>query len=387
MREVLARLQDGATGLVREERESIAALAWGAYTVTLDVEGLVHQFPWLTLDMARQVVTLARRVQHHTCGKYCLNEDQEAQQCSLYFPRLPSYLTQLGLPPNIPIQKEREAFLKPLETLHGRVQEQLRTLNRTGGLVTTSVSTLLRSVDQSFPQYTEDGGLTWAGLTVPPGPELAYLLEKCREVQGLNEEEVLMVTCWQWSLSYRRYARVILARRLAEVYTASYSPAILLSTRTNHEVELIASTPGRVYKYVTKGGMASSRRGIGAAVSELRRRGEEQRATEIEVMASNFDVRLVSLTEAIYRMTPSLSLSQSNVGLTHVAVEGTSDQEEDEEDGKVIMGEEDSSQEDTSQEDMRVQDMDYAWRFGFIAHNLLLTIHNFQLIANEILLL
>ena len=370
VREVLARLQDGDTTLAREEQESVAALAWGAYTVTMDSEGLVHQFPWLTPEMAGQVVVLAKRVQQHTCGEHCQSEDQEAQQCKLYFPRLPSFLTQLALPPNFTKQKDRDAFLKPLEAVQGKVQQQLRELQRAGQLSTTSVSSLLHSVDQSSPKYNDNGGLSWAGLTVPPGPQLSYLLERCREVQELEEEEVLRAVCWQWCLTYRRYARVILARRLVEVYTASYSPAILLTTRTNHEVELITSTPGKVFNYITKGGLASSRWGIGAAVAELRSRGEEQRATEVEVMASSFKVRLVSLTEAIYRMTPSLSFSHSNVGLTHVVMEGRSEQEGDYEEEKEMdnLGEEDSDHGDSSHEDIGLQDEDYVYRFSKITH-------------------
>ena len=356
LRDVLAKLHEGTSQLTWEEQESVASLAWSAYTVTLDEEGLVHQFSWLTSELAREAVSLARRLQEHTCNDLCSTHAMEGQKCKLYFPRLPSYLTQLAMPPDIKRRKDREDFLAPCEALQGKVQEVLRDLRRSGQLGTTSLDSLLRTVDPDLPQYNEDGDLSWSGIIVPRGPDLNLLLERCGEMLGLGlgQEEVLRAACWQWCLRFRHFARVILARRVGESYMASYSPAILLTAKTNHEVELITSTPNKVFNYVTKGGVASSKEGVGLAVRELRRRGEEERATELESMFANFDVRLVSTTEAIYRIAPGLSLAASNVGIVYRQFE-----DKNTVNSTVVDDEED---EDHYENDGGVVDKDYSWR-------------------------
>lgn len=87
-----------------------------------------------------------------------------------------------------------------LESLQCRVQEVLRELQRTNQLATTTLASLLYTVDSSPPHQTQDSGLSRGGVIVTPGPDLTYILERLHGLPGLGEEEVLRAACWHWSL-------------------------------------------------------------------------------------------------------------------------------------------------------------------------------------------
>ena len=365
VREVLTRLQDGDASLVREDLEELVDLAAAAYTVTLDEETLQLSFLWLNAEQAREAVRVAKKVQEHTCGKICGKMAPEGQNCSLFFPRLPSFFTLVSRLPNLGRTQDRQAFLRPIEVVQFKVQVRLRELRRTGQLATTSLSFLLASVDPSPPQQLEGGGLSWCGLSVPAGEELDYMLARCSRVAGLGEQEVRRAACWQWCLLYRQYPRVILARRVVEAYMANYSPAMLLTLQANHEVELVASSPSKLFSYIAKGGSASSAENIRRGIDELKERGEEVRAAELEELVRRYKLRQASLTEAIYVLTPGLSLSNSNVGIIFKSLKKmeecpTEDDDREEDDEEAGWEEEVAEKEDNnfSEDDETIGDED-----------------------------
>ena len=94
---------------------------------------------------------------------------------------------------------------------------------------------------------------------------------------------------------------------------ASYNPWILLATNFNHEVDLLAATPGKVVAYMTKGSRQES---LARAAEELRRRGRRgdmaaARRLESAVAAGH---REVSATEACFRLDSRLPFSSSTWG-------------------------------------------------------------------------
>lgn len=344
---VLGRLQSGDNTLTREELDGVAVLAKSSYTVTLSETKLQEQFSWLRPGQPREVVDLARNVQTHNCTKDCRPGDQ--RRCSKSFPRPPSILTMVSRLPNLPTQEDRSLFLAPLEDLQIQVELKLCELKEAGQLGVFLMKDILYFVDSSPPLRAQDGSLSWGGMTAFPGPDLAFLLARCLEVPGLTREEVERMTCWHYSLLFRTYPRVVSSREVAEVFTVNYSPAILLCTQGNHEVEVITSTPSRVVSYVTKGGGAASKKVVNMAVRELQGRGEEEMATRLKKMVEEEKMRVVSLTEAIYSLTPSLSLSSSNIGRRFVWVGERGDQDVD-------------GDEEDNQEDMEDTTSDYGLR-------------------------
>ena len=373
MRLVLERLQQADHTLTRAELEGVAALAVESCTVSLMEDTLREQFSWLPPDLAREVVALATIVQAHRCGQECTRNPPDGQECSLYFPRPPAHFTMVSRLPDLHGPASRRSFLEPLESLQCRVQALLRELKRTDRLATTSLHSLLCAVDPSAPQHTQDGGLSWAGMTATPGPDLTYLLQRLTGLPGIREEEVLRVVCWHWSLLYRRQPRVILARTVPETYTASFSPAILLCTRSNHEVELITATPSKAFSYAAKGSLSSSNMGIQRVVRELQERGEEEKAAEVESLREQYKLRQVSLPEAIYRLNPALSLSKSNLNICFKSFKYLNNDDNDnleEEEGDNFEAHNDDSEDDSdksengseSQEEEEDFEGDYSWR-------------------------
>ena len=325
VRVVLGRLQSGDCTLTREELDGVADLATSSYTVTLSQARLEEQFSWLSPSQATEVVGLACKVQHHTCiadsmHACIMGEQGERKSCSKFFPRPPSILTLVSRLPNLASQEQRSSFLQPLEQLQAKVQDKLRELLEAGQLATTALHVLLHSVDQSVPQHTRDGGLSWGGITAPFGLDLGYVLTRCEEVPGLTREEVERMACWHYSLLFRAYPRVVPRREVSEAYTVNYNPAIILCTLGNHEVEILTSTPGKAICYVTKGGTATTKKIVKLSARELQRRGEEEIADRMEEMVEKEKLRVVTLAEAIYSMNPGLSLSSSNIGRKHVWV-------------------------------------------------------------------
>ena len=356
VREVLTRLQDGDASLLREDLEELVDLAKAALTVTLDEDMLQMSFHWITAEQAKEVVSVAKRVQEHTCGKICGKMPLEGQDCSLFFPRLPSFFTLVSRLPNLAKAQDRQAFLQPIEALQFKVQVMLRELRRTGQLATTSLSFLLASVDPSPPQQLEGGGLSWCGLSVPAGGELDYMLARCSQVAGLGEQEVKRTACWQWCLLYRQYPRVILARRVVEAYMANYSPAMLLTLKANHEVDLVTSSPFKLFSYLTKGGVASNEENMRRVFKELEERGDEMKATYLKELVRKYKLRQAPLTEAMYVLTPGISLSNSNVGVVFKNLKKVEEsQEEDgnreEEDEEAAGEEEDEDYRGNAKED------------------------------------
>ena len=374
MRLVLERLQQEDHTLTRDELDGVATLAMESCTVSLREDSLMEQFSWLTLESAKEIKSVAGRVQAHSCGDQCTRNPPDGQECSLYFPRLPSHVTLVSRLPDFQRLKDRRSFLEPLESLQCRVQESLRELKRTNQLVTASISSLLHSVDPSLPQHNEDGSISWAGIRVTPGPDLTYLLERLQGLPGLTEGEVLRTVCWQWCLQFRQHPRVILTRTVQESYTATYSPTILLSTRSNHEIEVITSSPSKVFAYMSKGSAASSDLGLKRVVRELEDRGEEEIAAEVERLKDIFKLRQVPLMEAMYRLNGTLGLSSSNVSVTFKTFKHEDDTNnniteyeeylEDTENNDNIedVNSEDGEDSQRSYKDEEAETMDYSWR-------------------------
>ena len=364
VKDVLARLQEGDISLVREDLEEVASLAMSAYTVTLEEVRLMLSFSWIKPEQAREVVGLAKRLQEYTCGETCGRQPPEGQECSLFFPRLPSLLTLVSRPPNLPRMQDRQAFLRPILALQCKVQVKLRELQRRGELATTTLSFLLASVDSSQPQDLKDGGLAWGGLQVPASSDLNYTLEECSKIVELGDQEVRRAACWQWCLLFRQYPRVILARRVGEAYMANYSPAILLSLQANHEVELVTSTPYKLFSYIAKGGADASKESMRRVVIELERRGEKVRARELEQLVRKYKLRQVSITEALYGMTPGLPLSKSNVGVSFTNLKHVEEgyEEDNTEDDVNNNWNDDNQDHEDTEEDVPGDEDDYCLR-------------------------
>ena len=310
----LQRLQKGDRSLTMEDLKGLLFLAKESCTVSLAEPSLVQDFPWLTKEQAREVLELARVVQRHSCVASCNRRPTQGQECSHFYPRLPSLFTIVARIPNITSAERRQDFMESVERLQSQVQEQLRRLQRAGQLASFSLCCVLDLVDPSHPEGCLEDGYSWGGLTVTPGPDLTHMYEQCSFSPGFEgtqwKREKLI--CYHWSLLYRSSPRVIHQRTVKEVFIVSYNPAVLLSTRANHEVELVTSTPSKVFQYVTKGGAGPSNETTKVAISVLEERGEMELARRVEDMVDVQNMREVTLPEACYRLNESLQLSASN---------------------------------------------------------------------------
>ena len=313
LRILLTTLQGGdSSQLTMADLRPLVELGDRALAVSTSPTRLAEQFPLLSLVQAEEVARLARQLQTHHCTPSCTTIFPIGQHCREFFPRLPSLLSLVARRPALGTREEEE-HLEAVEAVHRRVQALLRARER-GGEEEQPVEALLQLLRQlgPGPQVLLGGGYWWQGVTFSPGPELDTLLVELGALAA-TQADTLLLAAYHCSLLIRRLPRFIPRRRVCEAWTASLNPWVLMATLTNHEVDLITSTPATLVGYMTKG---SGQRSLVAAVKELRRRGRRgdmaaARRLESAVRAGH---REVTATEACYRLDSRLPFSSTSWG-------------------------------------------------------------------------
>ena len=204
-------------------------------------------------------------------------------------------------------EEEQERFAT-LEELHMAVQEVLRA--REGGEEEEPAALLgvLRQLDPA-PQVLPQGGYSWQGIAFVPCQELDTLLLQLGAMAG-TEADTVLLALYHSTLLLRHQPRFLPRRRVCEANMANYNPWIILATSSNHEVDLLAATPGKVVEYLTKGSRQAS---LARAAEELRERGNMAVARRLEsALAAGH--REVTSTEACYRLDSRLPFSSTTWG-------------------------------------------------------------------------
>ena len=253
---LLTTLQEGdSSTLSHTDLRALVELATAAMTVSTSPTLLLQQFPLLSAEQAQEVVRLALLHQHHTCTPNCTVEVGHGQQCSLWYPCLPSLLPLVARRPDLQDQGERDR-LEEVERLHRRVQGVLRARHARGELgeevQVAEVEKLLEVLRETgpAPQALPQGGFTWQGVAFPQGQELDTLRQECITASGvaLGGQDLLLVTLYQASLLVRRHPLHLPQRRVCEVLTCNFNPWMLLALQISHELDLVAATPSKLYK-------------------------------------------------------------------------------------------------------------------------------------------
>ena len=242
----------------------------------------------------------------------CLGSSPPGRQCSQYFPRPPTLLPLLAVRPSLVTQDQKDR-LKALEDISVRVQDLLQGLPdplQPGAQGTVaSLLHLLRQV-AAPPVLLPGGGITWAGVSFPPGPELQYLQQ---ELGGLATtlEGTLLLVAYHSSLLDRRHAKYLPVRRVTEGRVVNYNPWLLLEAKSNVEVELVTHTLQKLLSYQAKGATSQT---ISQMAEEVESRGGGRMARMAEQLrqAEEEGWREVSLTETFFRLDSSLHLYSSN---------------------------------------------------------------------------
>ena len=213
--------------------------------------------------------------------------------------------------PSLQTDEEEERF-GAMEELHRQVQGVLRA--REGGVEEEEPAALLEVLRQlgPAPQVLPQGGYSWQGLAFPPCVELDTLLLQLGALAG-TEAETVLLALYHSTLLLRHQPRFLPRRRVCEATMANYNPWVLLATSTNHEVDLLGATPGKVVSYMTKGSRQES---LARAAKELKKRGRRgdmaaARRLESAVAAGH---REVTATEACYRLDARLPFYSSTWG-------------------------------------------------------------------------
>ena len=310
-RELLSSLQAGTSTLTMADLVPLVQLAAAAITVTTSPTILRHQFPLLTMGQAEEAVVLARRLQVHTCTPSCTTVFHLGQQCSERFPRLPSLLDLVARRPPLETEEEEARFAR-VEELQRQVQEQLRA--REGEEEEEEPAALLGVLRQlgPAPQVLPQGSYWWQGIAFPPCQELDTLLLRLGALAA-TEADTVLLALYHSTLLLRHQPRFLPRRRVCEATMASYNPWIILATNSNHEVDLLAATPGKVVTYMAKGSRQES---LARAVEELRRRGrvEDVAAARRLDSAIRAGHREVTATEACFRLDSRLPFTSSTWG-------------------------------------------------------------------------
>ena len=314
---LLARLQRGDASLTREDLDPVVELARAVITVSLTVPGLLQQFPGLA-EQAVGVAALARRVQVHQCTPHCTTSFPPGQQCSQFFPQLPSLFHLQSRRPEMGSETTKENF-NQMWNLHERLQDLLRQeqhLEVMGEDPVTSMLALLHQLGPD-PVILNSGSYLWAGLEFEHTPELERLLEEVSAHGPPTVSEQMLLALYHQTLLYRRHGKLLPARRVSEVWVVQYCPELLLANQGNVEINLVTHTVPHLLDYMAKGSTSQT---IGAAAQQQETWGRTSLAEQLrDVWGGGW--REVSLTEGLYILFRDIHLTSTNSAVTWVGLE------------------------------------------------------------------
>ena len=332
MSSLLCRLQEGnSVGLSREELQPIVELGKRTTTVTTCPKLLRVQFQSLSVDQAKEVSKLALKLQVHTCLPSCEKRiPAEGQNCSMFFPKMPTLVALVGTTPRLGCEEERRR-LDIIEEFHIRVQNQIRReADDANGLLSTEMDqsialcSLLRKV-VAPPLSNDDGGFFFAGTTVTGGEETTALREELKTAGVQDPNDLDLLVCYHSTLLTRRHNKYFPVRTVKEAYIVSYNPWVLLASKVNGECEIITHTPSSVFRYITKGTDSSSVLKFARELENRRHhKREEDMARQLEQGVKR-GARVVSLGEAYRLLDPRMAVCSTNGSkVTYVSCHRTS---------------------------------------------------------------
>lgn len=311
---LFSRLLGGDLSLTREDLQPLVEISQAAITVSTSVPGLRQQFPGMSQEHAQEVVELAMRHQLHRCTAHCTASTPPGQECSQYFPKLPSLK---------PLMANLKTKSGGVPKLHVAIQNILRGLPVHGDQVEEDpVLSLLNILNQvaAPPILLPSGSFHWAGMTVRVTPEMDQLLGEMRLIPGLatlGQQRVMAL--YHYTLRFRRHPKMVQTRRVTEAWVVNFNPSLLRAARTNIELDLVTHTLSTLQSYHTKGATTQTTLET-AAQLEQRGGARNSRMAEDIRMASESGYKEMSMTEAYFRMDPGLHLFISNKTVSWVSI-------------------------------------------------------------------
>ena len=139
---------------------SLLAIGQGAISVCLDPARLRAQHPTLTEQQAEQVCLLAKHLQMHKCSSSCPEKSPPLEECSLYFPQLPSLYHRFTLRPCLKSEQDRR-FLKQVEEISCDLKHLLRQDLKNGRIYNNNPVASLASLLTSSSAWTMMGSFQW----------------------------------------------------------------------------------------------------------------------------------------------------------------------------------------------------------------------------------
>ena len=240
-----------------DKAQPVLQLAAEAYAVTLRADKLRAQFPLLTDEQAKEAVALARRLQLHRCTATCAMGTRDGELCSHFFPRVPSLYDHLQLSGPWGNDAEKRWTLECQEFVLS-VKRAIENHAARCRLIPphTLLLELLKSISDGPATAVLDNKFYFCGVQFDDCAWFRYHLRRTTDVlpPGVPQADVLTLAAYHYLTSIgKRHSRIVSERLMDECEVVSYSPWVLLATKSSTNIELITHSPSTVCQYLTKG--------------------------------------------------------------------------------------------------------------------------------------
>ena len=323
---LLASLQKEDDSLTKEDLQPVVNFGKATITASMTANDLKQQFPSLSEQDVEEVVTLARKWQVHRCTPHCTTSYPPGQECSQFYPQLPSLLPLQSRRPSLVSEANKIGFMG-FRKLHERIQSLLRQHPHPGVLGDDSevdpvvaLLALLRQLGPG-PHFLDSGSYEWAGMMIRHTDELETLLEEVLELRPETVGDQMLLGLYHQTLLYRRHAKYLPVRRVSEAMVVQYSPELLLAAQANIDVSLVTHTVHRLVDYMSKGATTQTTTRMAEQLDSWGSNDGSNLAEELRAAVEEGDYREVSLTEALYMIFPELHHSCGNVFVEWVGID------------------------------------------------------------------
>ena len=311
---IFSKLHNPEGELTEGDKRKMAALAETIVCVRLSADRIAAKFPDISNERAEAIAELVAVHQIHRCTKKCHRE--EVVGCWYKFPRLPSGLTLISLPPPSSMDKEVATYLKQQSCeVQSEVRKVLKEVTAEGCHTTMSLLQVLHRALGPVVETEDKQGFLWKGGIFPLiGEEGMHSVNRwrlclCEPHGGPGPDILNCLGIYYAALSTSYEHELVSQRHVSDAWVADYNPYCLEAMRSNMEVKLIMATPKEVLKYVTKASKTNDNQSI--IVDKLKKENKSVSAQKVADRAAKS--REVCQSEAFFRIDRNMHLADTNV--------------------------------------------------------------------------
>ena len=354
------------------EKVEITKLVQTLISVSLSPDRIAKAFPDLSGPRSELIASLARRLQIHDCTSKCLKSHVEAETeadvaddaesgveanaeadaeayteasaqtdseadaeadaksfCWYRFPHLPSSATILASPPLKDVLGEEvaEQLICQADNVKVSVKKVLKEIREEDELESTSLEALLLRAIGRVVETVD--GFSWKDGFFPHTHSYRYdnhclnfwrvdLLEKF-DYPDRNVLNLLAMYHASLAISENGFYEIVHERRVDEAWVVEYNPHCLEEMRSNMAIKLITKTPQKVVNYITKGSGRKFHDYENGSLQSVVKCLEEKNDDVGESLVRRVKQMVeVCQAEALFRIDPNLSMSNTNVAVTWV---------------------------------------------------------------------